>query len=327
MDQLAQPMDARQEPLPVASHRTEFLNVFNNNPVVVVTRYVTVGQKVGYNVRFDKNYTDSTLLIYMTDGMLATQMKNSPNFSQYKCIIIDEVHERTVNTDVLMAKLREIVVKRVRTDLKVVLISATLDAAGCQRYPDNAPLVQLRGRTYPVEILYLQKNVANVEGTNDGERGLNLLPLHGSFPKEQQNQVFARAKAGTRKCIVFTNIAETSLTIGGIVYVIDSGLVRLAQWHARIRMNALRVVPISKASANQRAGRAGRTRPSICFRMYGKDFEDLANTNTPSIQSTNFAPTLLGLMASNTWEHLSHVNLISLPHKYFITQAFRDPKG
>ncbi|KAJ3566644.1 hypothetical protein NPX13_g7061 [Xylaria arbuscula] len=325
---------------------------------VASERNVVLGAEVGYKVRFDNTTTDATRLIYMTDGILTLELVADPTLSRYKCIIIDEAHERTVNTDILMAKLKGIATKR--SDLKVVIMSATLDADKFKKYFGICPVCKVEGRTFPVEIYHLEKELIDlklamlqlvqhihrnkgpgdilvfVEGVEEirwlcdkaaqlGEVGLITMPLHASLSQQQQAKVFAPAVEGTRKCVVATNVAETSITIDGIVYVIDSGLVKEAHWNARLRMNALPRTTISQASANQRAGRAGRTKPGTCYRMYTKEhFDQMPKLSAPQIQYTNFAPALLRLMASKDWKDLGSVDLISLPPLDYATQAMED---
>ncbi|KAI0409922.1 P-loop containing nucleoside triphosphate hydrolase protein, partial [Xylaria palmicola] len=155
--------------------------------------------------------------------------------------------------------------------------------------------------------------------------GISPQPLYSSLQAFEQSQALESPAPGLRKCIVATNVAETSLTIDGIVYVIDSGLVKQPQWNARIRMGRLGLSPISQASANQRAGRAGRTRPGKCFRVYTKErFDALRSSNIPGIQSSDFAPAMLTMLASGRWELFNQINFISLPHIDFVTRAVCD---
>lgn len=237
--------------------------------------------------------------------MLLREAITDPLLKRYDVIILDEVHERTLSTDVILGMVKEIF--HYRSDLKLVVMSATLDASSFQSYFDNAPLFKVPGRLFPVEIFYtaapepdyvlaavrtvLQLHVS--EGPGDvlvfltGEREileacdrltresaklapLVALPLFSSLPPQQQQQAFA-STPGARKVVVSTNIAETSVTIDGVVFVVDAGFAKQKVFDPRTRVESLRVTPISQASAKQRAGRAGRTRPGKCFRLYTEE--------------------------------------------------------
>lgn len=272
---------------------------------------------------------------YMTDGMLLREAMNDHMLSRYSTVILDEAHERTLATDILMGLLKD--VARRRPDLKIVVMSATLDAAKFQNYFFGAPLLKVPGRTFAVEMCFLPRLHHDVVPPTDpscthsfytpepepdyleaairtvlmihqaepegdilvfltGEEEiedacrkimveadqlphqigpLKAIPLYSSLPPQQQQRIFDKAPAPRtpdgppgRKVVVSTNIAETSLTIDGIVYVVDPGFSKQKIYNPRIRVESLLVSPISKASANQRAGRAGRTRPGKCFRLY-----------------------------------------------------------
>ncbi|KAK6524526.1 DEAH-box ATP-dependent RNA helicase prp43 [Arthrobotrys megalospora] len=312
---------------------------------------VVLGEEVGYNIRFENNTSSKTLLQYMTDGMLLREAMNDPNLNRYSCIILDEAHERTLATDILMGLLKEVAQRR--PDLKIVVMSATLDAQKFQRYfgveenEYNAPLLAVPGRTHPVEIFYTPepekdyveaalRTVLQIHGSEPegdillfltGEEEieeackriraegdemqreydtgpLKVYALYGTLPPNQQQRIFDPAppparpggKPG-RKVVVSTNIAETSLTIDGIVYVVDPGFSKQKVYNPRIRVESLLVSPISKASAQQRAGRAGRTRPGKCFRLYTEDAfkKELIDQTYPEILRSNLASTVLEL--------------------------------
>ncbi|KAK4047526.1 DEAH-box ATP-dependent RNA helicase prp43, partial [Microbotryomycetes sp. JL221] len=275
---------------------------------------VSLGEEVGYSIRFEDATSPKTFLKYMTDGMLLREAMNDHMLSRYSTIILDEAHERTLATDILMGLLKDIAKRR--PDLKIVVMSATLDAAKFQNYFFNAPLLKVPGRTFSVEVFYtpepepdyleaairtvLMIHQAEPEGdvllfltgeeeiedacrkiTVESENlphtfgPLKAVPLYSSLPPSQQQRIFdpappPRTPDGPpgRKVVVSTNIAETSLTIDGIVYVVDPGFSKQKIYNPRIRVESLLVSPISKASAQQRAGRAGRTRPGKCFRLY-----------------------------------------------------------
>ncbi|KAK9469789.1 P-loop containing nucleoside triphosphate hydrolase protein [Lipomyces arxii] len=306
---------------------------------------VNLGEEVGYSIRFEDKTSCSTILKYMTDGMLLREAMNDHNLARYSCIMLDEAHERTLATDILMGLLKE--VSQRRRDLKIIIMSATLDAQKFQKYFDNAPLLAVPGRTHPVEIYYtpeyqrdyleaaiqtvLQIHATESPGdillfltgeeeiedacrkisleadelvreTDCGE--LKVYPLYGSLPPQQQQKIFEpapgpRIKSGPpgRKVVISTNIAETSLTIDGIVYVVDPGFSKQKVYNPRIRVESLLVAPISKASAQQRAGRAGRTRPGKCFRLYTEESfkKELNEQSYPEILRSNLSSTVLEL--------------------------------
>jgi len=275
---------------------------------------VSLGDEVGYSIRFEDTTGPKTLLKFMTDGMLLREAMSDPFLERMSVIVLDEAHERTLSTDVLMGLLKELLNNR--KDLKCVVMSATLDAEKFQSYFEGAPLLRVPGRTFPVEVFYTPEperdyveaavrtaaQIHACEAAGDilvfltgeleiedvcqrlrnealkcgPERGeLVVYPLYSSLPPRQQKRIFdaapgPRVAGGMpgRKVVVSTNIAETSLTIDGIVYVVDPGFSKQKVYNPRIRVESLLVSPISRASAKQRAGRAGRTRPGKCFRLY-----------------------------------------------------------
>ena len=300
---------------------------------------VELGEEVGYNIRFENNSGPKTILKYMTDGMLLREAMEDHDLTRYSCIILDEAHERTLATDILMGLLKQVSVRR--PDLKIIIMSATLDAEKFQNYFNNAPLLAVPGRTHPVEIYYtpefqrdyLDAAIHATEGEGDillfltGEEEiedacrkislegdelvreqncgpLKVYPLYGSLPPHQQQKIFEPAPTNPnpngrpgRKVIISTNIAETSLTIDGIVYVVDPGFSKQKVYNPRVRVESLLVSPISKASAQQRAGRAGRTRPGKCFRLYTEEAfkKELIEQSYPEILRSNLSSTVLEL--------------------------------
>ncbi|KAG0135900.1 P-loop containing nucleoside triphosphate hydrolase protein [Tuber indicum] len=306
---------------------------------------VELGHEVGYSIRFEDKTSPNTILKYMTDGMLLREAMHDHLLERYSCIILDEAHERTLATDILMGLLKNVVERR--PDLKLIIMSATLDAQKFQHYFNDAPLLAVPGRTHPVEIYYtpeperdyleaairtvLQIHTTEPEGDillfltgeeeiEDACRKINAevdllvreadvgplksYALYGTLPPQQQQRIFEPApspfKPGGppgRKVVVSTNIAETSLTIDGIVYVVDPGFSKQKVYNPRIRVESLLVSPISKASAQQRAGRAGRTRPGKCFRLYTESAfkKELIDQTYPEILRSNLANTVLEL--------------------------------
>ncbi|ODV88301.1 hypothetical protein CANARDRAFT_26453 [[Candida] arabinofermentans NRRL YB-2248] len=306
---------------------------------------VQLGEEVGYSIRFENKTSNKTILKYMTDGMLLREAMEDHDMSRYSCIILDEAHERTLATDILMGLLKQVTLRR--PDLKIIIMSATLDAEKFQSYFNDAPLLAVPGRTYPVEIYYtpefqrdyldaairtvLQIHATESEGDillfltgedeiedacrkisleadqlirEEGSGPLSVYPLYGSLPPNQQQRIFEKApepfkpdgRPG-RKVIISTNIAETSLTIDGIVFVVDPGFSKQKVYNPRVRVESLLVSPISKASAQQRAGRAGRTRPGKCFRLYTEEAfkKELIEQSYPEILRSNLASTVLEL--------------------------------
>jgi pre-mRNA-splicing factor ATP-dependent RNA helicase DHX38/PRP16 len=304
-----------------------------------------LGSTVGYAIRFEDVTSEETLIKYMTDGVLLRESLHEPDLDQYSVIIMDEAHERSLNTDVLFGILRQIIARR--RDLKLIVTSATMDASKFSNFFGNVPIYTIPGRTFPVEILYtknpvtdyidaavkqalsihlmtptengdilifmtgqedievtcylLEERLRKILSENEHEksikekRNLSILPIYSMLPSELQARIFEKSPSGHRKCIVATNIAETSLTVDGIFYVIDSGFCKLKVFNPRVGMDALQIYPESQAAANQRAGRAGRTGPGKCFRMFTEQQfrkEMLPNT-IPEIQRTNLGNVIL----------------------------------
>lgn len=295
---------------------------------------VRLGQEVGYSIRFEELTSAKTVLKYATDGMLLREAMFDPLFLRYRVVILDEAHERTTATDILFGLLKEVLVKR--PDLKIVVMSATLDADKFRRFFNNAQILSIPGRMFPIELMYaaapeqdylvsavrtaLQIHLYEppgdillfLTGEEEIENACRMiateserlraapflcLPLYSNLPVDKQQSVFVPAPPGTRKIIVATNIAETSITVDGIVYVVDPGYCKQKEYNPRIRVESLLVSPISQASANQRAGRAGRTRPGKCFRLYTeKTFkQELEIQTIPEIQRSNLGSVVLQL--------------------------------
>ncbi|XP_050351950.1 pre-mRNA-splicing factor ATP-dependent RNA helicase PRP16 isoform X7 [Nymphalis io] len=294
---------------------------------------VRLGEEVGYAIRFEDCTSPNTVIKYMTDGILLREGLREPDLDQYCAVIMDEAHERSLSTDMLFGLLREVVARR--SDLKLIVTSATMDSTKFSTFFGNVPTFTIPGRTFPVETFYA-KNVCEdyVDGAvkqalqihlqpDDGDilifmpgqedievtcevlterlgdldtaPPLTVLPIYSQLPADLQAKIFQRAPPGQRKCIVATNIAETSLTVDGIMYVIDCGYCKLKVYNPRIGMDALQIYPVSQANARQRAGRAGRTGPGKAFCLYTqRQFQqELLPATVPEIQRTNLANTVL----------------------------------
>lgn len=332
---------------------------------------VELGAEVGYLIRFENKTSPKTMLKYMTDGMLLREAMDDHNLTRYSCIILDEAHERTLATDILMGLLKQVTTRR--PDLKLIIMSATLDAEKFQSYFADAPLLAVPGRTHPVEIYYTPEHqkdyldaairtVLQIHATEDegdvllfltGEEEIEdacrkillegdelireqgcgplvVYPLYGSLPPHQQQKIFDEAPQNPkgrpgRKVIVATNIAETSLTIDGIVYVVDPGFSKQKVYNPRIRVESLLVSPISKASAQQRAGRAGRTRPGKCFRLYTEEAfqKELIEQLYPEILRSNLASTVLELKKLGV-DDLVHFDFMDPPAPETMMRALEE---
>ena len=323
---------------------------------------VELGKEVGYQVRFSDHSSQSTCIKLMTDGILLAEIQRDRMLKQYSTIIIDEAHERSLNIDFLMGYLSRLLPKR--PDLKIVITSATIDVDKFSRHFRDAPVISVSGRSYPVDIVYLDpaqqgeevageegegeknntaKSVAHKNTANDndddplmtgvmtalrsirqhereqrsgpgdvlvflsGERDIRelalalrkkqladteILPLYARLSAKEQQRIFAEHRG--RRIVLATNLAETSLTVPGIRYVIDSGLARISRYSVQSKVQRLPIEPISQASANQRAGRCGRVAPGICYRLYSEDdFNSRTEFTDPEIMRTNLSAVIL----------------------------------
>lgn len=297
-----------------------------------------VGDEVGYYIRFEDVTSPKTKIKYMTDGMLQREALLDPTMSKYLVIMLDEAHERTIATDVLFALLKT--AAKLNPNLKVIVTSATLDLAKFATFFNNCPVLNIPGRTFPVETLFsrepepdylaaaldcvMQIHVAEAEGdilvflTGQEEIDtscevlysriktlgsavpeLIILPVYSALSSDMQLKIFEPAPPGARKVVLATNIAETSITIDGIRYVVDPGYVKVNAYDPKLGMDSLVVSPISQAQANQRAGRAGRTGPGKCYRLYTEQAfkTEMLPNSIPEIQRQNLSMTILMLKA------------------------------
>ncbi|KAK9067710.1 hypothetical protein SSX86_011821 [Deinandra increscens subsp. villosa] len=335
--------DRRSRELMVGCTQTSRMAVTFVSRRVAEEMDVTIGEEVGYSIPFEDRSSARTVLKYLTDGMLLREAMTDTLFQRYKVIILDNAHERTLATDVLLGLLRKAL--KNRPDLKLVVMSATLEAENFQGYFFGAPLMKVEGRSYPVEIFYTQEPerdyleaairtalqvhmceppgdilvfLTGEEEIEDASRKITteiwnlvdqvgpvkVVPLYSTLPQAMLQKIFEPApppltKGGpaARKIVISTNIAETSLTIDGIVYVIDPGFAKQKVYNPRVRVESMLLSPISKASAHRRSGQAGRTQPGKCFRLYTeKSFNnDLQPQTYPQILRANLANTVLTL--------------------------------
>ncbi|MCZ4336995.1 ATP-dependent RNA helicase HrpA [Shewanella colwelliana] len=292
-----------------------------------------LGEVVGFKVRFADAIKPSSYIKLMTDGILLAELTSDKLLDQYDTIIIDEAHERSLNIDFILGYLKNVL--RKRPDLKVIITSATIDVERFSKHFDNAPVIEVSGRTYPVETRYrplVQEQDADLdltdgifaaveelmaEGQGDilifmnGEREIRdvadqlnkqqyrdteILPLYARLSYGEQSKVF-KSHVG-RRIVLATNVAETSLTVPGIRYVIDPGTARISRYSYRTKVQRLPIEPISQASANQRQGRCGRVAPGICIRLYDElDFNNRPEFTDPEILRTNLASVILQMLA------------------------------
>jgi ATP-dependent helicase HrpA len=294
----------------------------------------TPGDLVGYQVRFTDRVSPGTAIKLMTDGILLAEIQHDRLLRRYDTLIIDEAHERSLNIDFLLGYLKRLLPQR--PDLKLIVTSATIDVESFSRHFDGAPVIAVSGRAYPVETLYHPRESARDEGAEAqvvalvediaagrlGERGdvlvflpgereirelakalrhcdtVEVLPLYARLSQGEQNRVFdsARRQGGIR-VVLATNVAETSLTVPGIRYVIDTGEARISRYSHRTKLQRLPVEPVSRASADQRRGRCGRVGPGVCIRLYAEaDYASRPEFTDPEIQRTNLAAVVLRML-------------------------------
>ncbi|MFH0729826.1 MAG: ATP-dependent RNA helicase HrpA [Pseudomonadota bacterium] len=290
------------------------------------------GQSVGYKIRFQEKTSPDTYIKIMTDGMLLAEAQGDRFLGAYDTLIVDEAHERSLNIDFILGILKTIL--RKRKDLKLIITSATIDTEKFSKAFDDAPIIEVSGRTFPVEVRYdplpedeelthvekaalsvdrllaesrrgdilvfmptegdIRETIELIEGRD--HRGVTVMPLFARLSAADQARVFSNPVG--RKIIVATNIAETSLTIPGIKYVVDTGLARISQYNPRSRTTALPVTSISRSSADQRKGRCGRVENGICVRLYSEeDYENRPRFTRPEILRANLAEVILRMMS------------------------------
>ncbi|XP_075692158.1 putative ATP-dependent RNA helicase DHX34 isoform X2 [Rhinoderma darwinii] len=289
------------------------------------------GSKVGYQIRFESSRSPATRIVFLTEGLLLRQIQRDPEVPQYQVLIVDEVHERHLHSDFLLGVLRQLL--PLRKDLKVILMSATINIKLFSGYFEQAPVLQVPGRLFPIQVIY--QPIPQEETTSKSEKldprpylrvlqaidhkypvdergdlliflsGVTeissvqeavqvyathtqrwiVLPLHSTLSIAEQDKVFDLAPPGVRKCIISTNIAETSVTIDGVRFVLDSGKVKEMSFDPKAKMQRLQEFWISRASGEQRKGRSGRTGPGVCYRLYAEsDYDAFAPYPVPEIQ-------------------------------------------
>ncbi|KAI3390079.1 hypothetical protein SNEBB_004441 [Seison nebaliae] len=290
-----------------------------------------LGETVGYSIRFDQKFNKQTKLKYVTEGILLNEYVKDPTLEDYSVIMIDEAHERSRNCDVLLGLLKQ-KIKMKKNCFKLIISSATLEAEKISRFYDGAPILEVEGRNFPIEILFSETTICEyyeaslkmveyihktepagsilvfltsqdeVEGgcmelqhrMKDDE--VKVLGIHGGMQQINQSEIFERVEGDRRKIILATNIAETSVTIDDVRYVIDCGFAKNKKYIARKRIETLQVEEISKAQAKQRCGRAGRTAAGKCFRLYTKEkYLKMKNSREPEILSSNMESIVLTL--------------------------------
>ncbi|CCH62819.1 hypothetical protein TBLA_0I01610 [Henningerozyma blattae CBS 6284] len=335
---------------------------------------VELGDKVGYVIRFEDKTSRNTQIKFMTDGILLRESLLDKNLDKYSCVIIDEAHERTLNTDVLLGLFKQLLSRRM--DIKIIITSATINADKFSEFFGGAPQFKIPGRTYPVELIYSKHPVSDyveaavstamqihmsspvnsgdilifmtgqedIETTaseirskllevyskkyqitrHDEINDVEVFPIYSALPADIQSKIFINFEGKKRKIIIATNIAETSLTIDGIRYVIDTGYSKLKVYNPRIGLDSLVVTPIAVANANQRSGRAGRTAAGTAYRLYteGTLAEDMYIQPVPEIQRTNLSNITLLLKSLEINDILKFPFLDKPPTQSFISSLY-----
>ena len=333
-----------------------------------VARYVAerigcnIGEEVGYQVRFDDHTTEGTRINFMTDGILLRKIQEDPLLQEYSVVMVDEAHERSLNIDFILGLLKKIQKERERaglTPLKIIISSATLEKEKFSTYFSGAPVVEIPGRLFPIEIHYEEKPVYDypraaaekvkmiIEQNKPGDilifmpgweeilstikhiealdiKDILILPLHGDMNPEDQDKIFL--PSDKRKVIVATNIAETSVTVPGVRYVIDSGLIKQLVFNPATGIESLVVQPHAKSGCIQRAGRAGRIAPGECWRLYTREnFEGRPDFQTPEIKRSNITHVIL-MMKKIGIDDIESFEFIDPPEPKALKQAIETLK-
>ena len=325
-----------------------------------------VGKVVGYQVRFTDQVSDQSMVKLMTDGILLAETQNDRFLEKYEVLIIDEAHERSLNIDFLLGYLKRVLPKR--PDLKVIITSATIDLERFSKHFDNAPVIEVSGRTYPVDVLYRPLGEAGSDADQpqgilnavdelsqlerekgvsspgdilvfmSGEREIRetadflrkaqlrnteILPLYARLSVAEQNKIFHAGRSSGRRIVLATNVAETSLTVPGIRYVIDPGFARISRYSYRSKVQRLPIEAVSQASANQRKGRCGRVAAGTCIRLYSEDdFISRPEFTDAEIRRTNLAAVILQMLNLRLGD-ISEFPFIDPPDIRFINDGFK----
>jgi len=318
-----------------------------------------LGAAVGFKVRFSEHGGDHSLIKLMTDGILLAEIQSDPLLERYDTLIIDEAHERSLNIDFLLGYIKQLLPRR--PDLRVIITSATINTERFAEFFNGAPVIEVSGRTYPVEMRYRPliegkekeadmgvsildavDELTRIEPLGDiliflaGERDIRetaellhkhkmrdteVIPLFSRLSAAEQDRVF-KAHSG-RRIVLATNVAETSLTVPGIKFVIDPGLARISRYSHRTKVQRLPIEAVSQASANQRAGRCGRVSEGVCIRLYAEeDFHNRPQFTDPEIRRTNLASVILQMMLMGLGD-IEDFPFIDAPDKRFINDGFR----
>ena len=316
---------------------------------------VECGEQVGFHVRFNKRTNDQTVIKFMTDGILLSETQHDPDLLQYDTIIVDEAHERSLNIDFILGYLKQL--KQRRPELKIIISSATLDAENFSEFFDNAPILQIEGRTFPVDDYFLPPEedeelaahiaravnwISDIDQKGDilvflpGEREIRdardmlegrnipnteILPLFGRLSMSEQQRVFAPSKQ--RRIVLATNVAETSITIPNIHYVIDSGQARVSRYNPRNHIQGLQIEQVSKASAKQRRGRCGRIAEGICIYLYSEEtLADSPEFTDPEIRRTSLAGVILQMSILGL-KKIEHFPFLDPPQSSLIREGYQ----
>ncbi len=327
----------------------------------------TLGEQVGYQVRFSDVSQESSLIKLMTDGVLLAEIARDRFLERYDCIIIDEAHERSLNIDFLLGYIKSILPKR--PHLKVIITSATIDTERFSKHFNDAPILSVEGRSFPVDIVYqpieelsadrvIEHAVEQVlmaidddeqEGSihnrgdvlvflpGEGEirqiskylryssiERLEVLPLYARLSAKEQQKILTENQSNSvRRVVLATNVAETSLTVPGIRYVIDSGLARVSRYSHRSKVQQLPIEKVSMAAANQRSGRCGRVAAGVCFRLYSEDdFTQRDNFTQPEIQRTNLSQVILQMQTLRIGD-VNEFPFLDAPDKRLVSDGFK----